>query len=107
MRYVKPSGATSADRESCGFDHLHEAPHIYVSQTCPVEPDCELFYERSLNLKIYRLFGILILSAALLLSACGGTPAAESPTAAPAATAAVAPTAAPAQPTAVPPTPSF
>jgi plastocyanin len=58
-------------------------------------------------LKIYRLFGLLILFAALLLSACGGTPAAEAPTAAPAATAAVAPTAAPAQPTAVPPTPSF
>jgi plastocyanin len=64
-------------------------------------------------LKISRFFG-LATAAALLLSACGGAPAAELPTAAPAAaeppTAAVAqPTAAPAvEPTiAAPPTPTF
>jgi plastocyanin len=62
-------------------------------------------------LKIYRLLGPLLLVAAMLLSACGGAPAAEAPTAAPAApTAAPAPTTAPttaAAPTANVPTPTF
>jgi plastocyanin len=62
-------------------------------------------------LKIYRLLGLLSLVTALLLSACGGAPAAEAPTAAPAAptaapAATAAPTTAPA-PTAGLPTPTF
>ena len=62
-------------------------------------------------MKIYRLLGLPLLVVAMLLSACGGTPAAEAPTAAPAApTAAPAPTTAPttaAAPTANVPTPTF
>ncbi len=62
-------------------------------------------------MKIHRLFGFLLLIGALVLSACGGAPAAEAPTAAPAeptAAAAAPPTAAPAAaPTAAPPTPTF
>lgn len=58
----------------------------------------------------FRFYGLLVLIAALTLGACGGAPAAQAPTAAPAATAAQ-PTAAPAaQPTAAPavqPTPAF
>ena len=58
-------------------------------------------------MKIYRSLGPLLVVAALALSACGGAPAAESPTAAPTA-APAAPTAAPAAaPTAAPPTPTF
>src|SRR5262245_57628504 len=58
-----------------------------------------------------RLFGLLLLVAAMLLSACGAAPAAEAPTTAPAPpTAAPAPTTAPtaaAAPTASVPTPTF
>src|SRR4051812_36337469 len=59
---------------------------------------------RSQTLNVRKLFGPLLILA-LLLSACGGAPAQEAPTAAPAA---AAPTAAAAAPTAAtPPTPTF